>query len=152
MQDALEIRKREYEDDDFILRLSASAFSDYSRRSGPNTLGFVRAESAHTFIAWRGSERIGFASIDCHGAQASLQAIAVIQSEKGRGVGACLLAAAETAARAQAARQLSLCTGEANVEALQLFLRSGFRIVRRLPSYYARGQNACALSKRLAPA
>jgi ribosomal protein S18 acetylase RimI-like enzyme len=147
--ETLSVRERTSGDDEFILELAKHAFADYSRRSGPVTLGFVRAESAHTVVAWCGSRRVGFASIDLNGRRASLQAIAVAASQRGRGFGARLLAVAEAKARELGARELSLCTGEANVEALQLFLRARFRIARRLPRYYSRGQNACELKKAL---
>jgi ribosomal protein S18 acetylase RimI-like enzyme len=149
--DSLSIRPRTGDDDEFIWTLAKYAFADYSRRSGPVTLGFVRAATAHSIVAWHGSRRVGFASIDVHGKRALLQAIAVALSDRGTGVGGRLLASAEAEARALGARELTLCTGEANVEALQLFLRAGFRITGRLSRYYKRGQNACELRKSLLP-
>ncbi|HEY6560092.1 MAG TPA: GNAT family N-acetyltransferase [Polyangiaceae bacterium] len=151
MVDSLNIRPRASGDDEFIGELSKTAFADYSRRSGPVTLGFVRAASAHTLVACRGPTPVGFASIDVDGPRASLQAIAVVARERGTGVGARLLAAVEAEARARGAHELRLCTGEANVEALQLFLRAGFRITSRFPRYYTRGQNACEMRKLLTP-
>jgi ribosomal protein S18 acetylase RimI-like enzyme len=149
--ETLSVRERTSRDDEFILELAKQAFADYSRRSGPVTLAFVRAASAHTVVAWCGARRVGFASIDLDGRRASLQAIAVAVSHRGRGFGARLLAAAEATAQKLGARELTLCTGEANVEALQLFLGARFRITRRLPRYYSRGQNACELKKSLVP-
>jgi ribosomal protein S18 acetylase RimI-like enzyme len=145
----LSIRERTPDDDEFIWELSKGAFGDYSRRSGAVTLQFVRAASAHTLLAWQRLQRVGFASIDVEGRRALLQAIAVVASERGRGIGGRLLAAIEVKALALGARELTLCTGDANVEALQLFLRAGFLITRRLPRYYMRGQNACEMKKGL---
>jgi ribosomal protein S18 acetylase RimI-like enzyme len=62
-----------------------------------------------------------------------------------------LLAGAESAARRRRALELRLVTAEANVAALDLFLRSGFEIVERLERYYPRGQNAVVMRKELAP-
>jgi ribosomal protein S18 acetylase RimI-like enzyme len=94
----------------------------------------------------------GFAMLTVHGgARASLDAIAVDAAHRGRGVGKALLAGAESAARRRRALELRLVTAEANVAALDLFLRSGFEIVERLERYYPRGQNAVVMRKELAP-
>jgi len=65
------------------------------------------------------------------------------------GVGTRLMQAAVRAARRRSVRRLSLTTAQANVEALALFLRCGFRIERRMPRFYAAGQDACVLSRSL---
>jgi ribosomal protein S18 acetylase RimI-like enzyme len=73
----------------------------------------------------------------------------VVESQRGRGVGRALLDAAERAAADAGARALELVTAEANLAALELFLKSDYRIVRTLPSFYPRGQTAHVLRKTL---
>jgi ribosomal protein S18 acetylase RimI-like enzyme len=60
-----------------------------------------------------------------------------------------LLAAGIELARGAGARDVRLMTAQANVEALELFLKSGFRISERVARFYPRGQDACALVRRL---
>ena len=106
-------------------------------------------------VAVDANRPVGFAMLTSHATPsppvASLDAIAVEEKERGRGVGTALLAGAERAAKKRRALELRLVTAEANVAALDLFLRSGFSIVERLERYYPRGQNAVAMRKKLAP-
>ena len=110
-----------------------------------------------TLVAVVTRDPIGFAMLTTHGTEeqrsriVSLDAIAVDAAHRGRGVGKALLAGAEGEARKRRAAELRLVTAEANVAALDLFLRSGFEIVERLERYYPRGQNAVAMRKKLAP-
>jgi ribosomal-protein-alanine N-acetyltransferase len=83
---------------------------------------------------------------------ALLQAIAVEPRARGRGVGSALLSAVEQLARSRDAPAIRLCTAQANLEALDLFLKHGFVIERRLARFYAKGQDACTCVKRLSPA
>lgn len=99
---------------------------------------------------------VGFAMLTIHeqGQRrriASLDAIAVVAAQRGKGVGKALLSGAEREARKRHAAELRLVTAEANVAALDLFLRGGFEIAERLARYYPRGQNAVAMRKKLAP-
>lgn len=143
------VRRRLPHDDAFIEALAAVAFDDFSPRAGPRTLGFAAAPSAETWVAVRGEERLGFVVVEPAGDAVWIQAIAVSPSERGRGVGGLLMRAAEHAARTHGAPRLRLTTAQANVEALELFYKHGFAIERRLPRYYARGQDACVLGRVL---
>ncbi len=92
---------------------------------------------------------VGFAVISARGGRATLDAIAVVPRMRGKGVGAALLEAAETEATRAGAPSLVLVTADSNLAALDLFLRAGYRITRRLERFYARGQNAVKMEKRL---
>ena len=91
---------------------------------------------------------VGFAVV-VHGPTARLDAIAVTAEHRGTGVGRQLLAGAERVAKRNGAARMTLATAETNLAALDLFLRSGYRITRRLPRYYSRGQDALEMSKKL---
>ncbi len=80
---------------------------------------------------------------------AELCAIAVDEHARGQGVGAALLAGLERALAAEGVRELSLHTAQANLSAIDLFLKQGFRIERRLPRFYRGVFDACAMRKRV---
>jgi ribosomal protein S18 acetylase RimI-like enzyme len=145
----ISVRRRTADDDPFIERLSAQAFGDFHRNAGSNTLGLTRHPESVTRVAVRAAERLGFVVLEFGRDSAWIQAIAVERSERGRGVGARLMAEAVRLARETGAPRLRLTTAQANVEALELFLKCGFAIERRLARYYARGQDACILARAL---
>jgi ribosomal-protein-alanine N-acetyltransferase len=74
-------------------------------------------------------------------------AVAVARRARARGIGGQLMHVAERHAFAGGVRRLTLFTADANLAALDLFLRRGFRIIARKPGFYARGQDACQLEK-----
>ncbi len=145
------IRSRSASDAAFIEALGREAFAEYSLRSAGQTLAMSEAPAACTFVATRGRTPVGFAVLGVgRDGVAHLDAIAVGASWRGHGVGRRLLQHAESEARARGAGRMSLVTAQANLAALDLFLKEGFCVVTRLPRYYARGQDACRLEKRLA--
>jgi len=143
----LRIRRADAADEAFIGRLADTAFRDFDPRAREHTLESVRAPGAVTLLALRDDEPVGFAVIEFGRTHAALQAIAVEARERGRGLGARLMHSVEHAARKHGVRSLRLCTAQANVEALGLFMKHGFRIERRMQRFYANGQDACALTK-----
>jgi ribosomal-protein-alanine N-acetyltransferase len=150
--DRIEIRGRTGEDDEFIGGLSRQVFADYSNDAFRHTLAMTRRAGCRTLVAESRGEPQGFAIVEfLPEARASLQAIAVTAAARGRGIGRRLLRAVEQLARRRGVRQLSLMTGEANVEALDLFRKAGFRIVRSAPGYYSKGQAAYIMVKELPP-
>jgi ribosomal protein S18 acetylase RimI-like enzyme len=131
--------------------LARRAFSDFSPRAESAAHGMFAESAATTLIAARGGEPLGFAVVERRGdGRASLQAIAVEGAERGRGIGTRLVNAAIHLAQSMGARELDLWTAQANVEALAVFLKVGFRIEARKPRFYARGQDACRLVRSLA--
>lgn len=163
----LSIRPYRRGDDDFVAALAHDAFDEYTPDAVPHTLGLVRR--CTTWIALRelGSgraarvegaasgrplrrQRMGFAAISDEGdGVVMLNAIAVVGSERGRGVGHFMMLAVERFGRVRGARRLELCTADCNLAALDLFMRHGFRIARRREGFYERGQDACVLIKEL---
>lgn len=148
VKEGIAIRPYQADDVPFVARLAHEAFSEYTKRSVSHTLDI--AASFTTLVALRSGRRAGFIAVDANrDGTALLHAIAVSRREQGRGVGQRLMLAYERLARARGARRLELCTADCNVAALELFLRSGFRIVRRRARFYERGQAACILVKEL---
>jgi [ribosomal protein S18]-alanine N-acetyltransferase len=146
---AIAIRRRGPGDDAFIQRLAREAFAVFDPAAGARVLGLAERASKETLLAERGRERLGFLVLASQRETAWIEAIAVLSTERGRGVGTRLMQAAEHAARRAGCRRLSLTTAQANVEALELFLKRGFRIERRVPRYYTAGQDACVLTRAL---
>jgi ribosomal protein S18 acetylase RimI-like enzyme len=120
----------------FVEGLARAAFGEYSPRAGAPSVQAATLPGVVAIVAASGSGPVGFAMLTMHATQgarfASLDAIAVDEKERGRGVGKALLAGAERAAKKRQAREIKLVTAEANVAALDLFLRAGFSIVERL--------------------
>lgn len=141
------IRRFAPEDEPFVAALAREAFAPFTRHPEDSTRRMLREPSSMTLVATRAGKPVGFVVVEDHGGGlASIQAIAVTPAERARGVGQELLNAAIRVAREAGGRRLRLCTAQANVEALALFLKAGFRIVRRMPRFYPRGQDACELS------
>jgi ribosomal protein S18 acetylase RimI-like enzyme len=134
----------------FIEALSSEAFGDFDRFAGAHTAQLLRGAGV-TLVAEYAGELAGFVVVELQKTRgtAHVQAIAVRRDHRGRGIGRRLLLAAENVARTRGAGALHLTTAQANVEALALFLKCGFRIERRMERFYPRGQDACYLIKPL---
>jgi len=146
----LEIRRASPGDRSFVASLAREAFGVFTRHAESTTAKMLHVPGSVTLVAERGRRPIGFVVVEARGrGLASIQAIAVRPGEHGQGVGQRLMSAAIRVAREGGATELRLCTAQANVEALSLFLKAGFRIVRRMPRFYARGQDACELVRSI---
>lgn len=147
---SVQIRLRSPGDDAALAALAAEAFGEYSDSAGAHTLGMARRPASVTLVATAADELVGIALVvPTSESLARLDAIAVSVGLRGTGLGRRLLASAEGEARRIGAARINLATADANVAALDLFLRSGYRIARRLPRYYARGQDAVEMEKLL---
>jgi len=137
------IRRSRPADRVFVSDLSLRVFAEYS----PSPV----IRDGVTFVAESKRGPLGFVTLETdRDGRAIVLAIAVDPEAQGQGVGDRLMRAAERHARHSGARVLGLCTAEANVAALDLFHKCGLGIVRRLPRFYSRGQNACWLEKKIA--
>ncbi|HYQ03237.1 MAG TPA: GNAT family N-acetyltransferase [Polyangiaceae bacterium] len=145
---SLLIRKRQSADDRSIVRLAVQAFAEYDAQPAATVQRLVQRGT--TWVAWRGSAPLGFATIVASNESVDLCAIAVDEEARGRGVGRALLAHVELAAARAGLKEIKLHTAQANVAVLELFLKCGFRVERRMPRYYRGVYDACALSKRVA--
>jgi ribosomal protein S18 acetylase RimI-like enzyme len=148
---ALFLRQRCAADDAFIARLAARAFDEYSARPVATTLGMARA--GVTWLACREDEPVGFAVVrPGEPGHAELCAIAVEEHARGLGIGTALLAKVERVLALAGFSELTIHTAQANLSALELFLKQGFRVERRLPRFYRGVFDACALRKRISQA
>jgi ribosomal protein S18 acetylase RimI-like enzyme len=145
---AWSLRQRHDKDDAFIAQLAAHAFSEYSTHASGSTLRMARA--GVTWLACRAGEPVGFAVVrPGDPGQAELCAIAVDESARGLGVGTALLSKVERVMAIAGFRAVTIHTAQANLSALELFLKRGFRVERRLPRFYRGVFDACELRKRL---
>lgn len=134
------------EDAEYIRSLSATAFAEYSKDPADSTLWM--AEHGTTFVALRGGVRVGFLAIDLtRQPTPEVSAVAVNPGARGRRIGQELLGIGEDATRRAGYKALVAHTADANLAALALFLRCGFRIQRRLNRYYLNMYDACELVK-----
>jgi ribosomal protein S18 acetylase RimI-like enzyme len=145
---SVRVRPLRRSDDDFVAELSRHAFAEFSRK--PETTTLAMAHRHGGFVAERDETPIGFAVVDAAaGRPAELLAIAVVEPERGRGLGRLLLDAAERAARRAGAAVITLHTADANLAALELFHKRGYELERRLPRHYVGVFDAQKLKKRL---
>ena len=142
------IARKSSKDGAFLRSLGQRAFGEYDPAAGEHAVRLGERRGASTLVAHVDERPVGFAIVELFGTRSSLDAIAVEEASRGAGVGRRLLLAAEAEARRRGATELGLVTAEANLGALDLFLKAGFRIEERLPGYYRRGQNAVRLRKR----
>jgi ribosomal protein S18 acetylase RimI-like enzyme len=106
--------------------------------------------TSFTAIAEHDGEPVGFAIVDFAARElATLDAIATLPSHRGHGIGRALLQRMEAEVRRRGVRRLRLVTADANLAALDLFLKAGFRIAEHLAYFYPRKQDAVVLEKRL---
>jgi len=137
-------------DDSFIARLAAQAFDEYSPYPAGSTLRMAR--TGVTWVACREQEPLGFVVVRPGSAgptQAELCAIAVDEHARGTGIGTALLAKVERVLSLAGFSEITMHTAQANLSALELFLKHGFRVERRLPRFYRGVFDACALRKRI---
>jgi len=146
------VRRYSNADAEFLRALADEAFSEYDgdgERAASKVVAMTNAARAHTLVAERSNRPTGFVTLSMGDEGAHIAAIAVVRDARGRGIGARLLHAAEALARKLGARVALLETGEANLAALDMFLRAGYRIDGRLPRYYRTGYDALTLRRTL---
>lgn len=145
-------RLRPFVTDDalFVRALSRQAFSEFDPNASRTTAHLLARRGARCFIAEHGSTPVGFVITEPEAGRATaVTAIAVEKTARGRGVGRQLMRAAEEYAVARGSSRITLTTAQANLAALDLFLRAGFVITERRLVRYWRGQPACQLEKKL---
>ncbi len=147
---AVAVRHGTAGDAPFIQQLSVVAFGEYDPNAGRTTANMMLETRAQTLVAERDGKRLGFIILHRPSPGGlAVNAIAVTPSERGKRVGQRLMQAAEQYARANGISRITLATAQANLAALDLFLRSGFVITDRTTIRYWRGQPACKLEKRI---
>jgi len=144
------VRSFTVEDAAFVAELSQQAFAEYAAHPTGYILSVIERPDTRTWLAVQAGAPVGMVILALRGIQAAILAVAVSEQARGRGIGGLLMQVAERHAQARGVRQLELCTADANLAALDLFLRRGFRMVRRRPAFYSRRQDACQLEKTLA--
>ena len=136
-------------DDAFVAQLAEEAFAEYGAQPSRYLLHVTHRAGVRTWIAVEGDAPVGLVVLGSAASTWWVLAVAVTKRARARGIGGWLLQVAERHAALRGALHLSLFTADSNLAALDLFLRRGFRIVGRRPRFYARGQDACKLEKRL---
>jgi ribosomal protein S18 acetylase RimI-like enzyme len=77
--------------------------------------------------------------------------IAVHKDAHGQGIGSNMLSAAERAIKAEGGRQIIIETSASPLfaSARKLYLKVGYKLVAKVPDYYADGDDKCIYLKRL---
>lgn len=143
------IRRATPGDAPFIHALSKLAFAEYDPNAARATANMMLETGAHTLLAERHGTPLGFLILHRQSSgELAINAIAVSPSERGKRIGQRLMQAAERHAQSHGFTRITLSTAQANLAALDLFLRCGFTITRRNTRYFG-NQPACQLEKRL---
>lgn len=145
----ISVRSFTSEDAPFVAELSDKSFAEYGARPSRYTLSVIQRPTTRTWLAVEAGAPLGMVVLELDGPRAALLAVAVTERARGRGVAGLLMQTAEQHARSSGVKDLTLFTADSNLAALDLFLRRGFRIVRRKPGFYSRHQDACELAKTL---
>jgi ribosomal protein S18 acetylase RimI-like enzyme len=146
-RNAVSVREWTSDDEAFVTQLADEAFSEYGGRPARYVLRAAQQANARTWIALDAGVPVGLVVLELATGTAAVLAVAVARHARARGIGGQLMQVAERHAFASGARRLTLSTSDANLAALDLFLRRGFRIIGRKRRFYARGQDACHLEK-----
>jgi [ribosomal protein S18]-alanine N-acetyltransferase len=131
-----------------LLRIEALFPSDRLSRAA-----FVRLISggADVWIAESAAVVVGDAVVTFRrGRPARLYSLVTDATQRGRGVGSALLAAAEEGAAARGARSLLLEVRRDNEAAIDFYYRRGYLLLGEIDGYYADGMGALRLRKALA--
>ncbi len=138
-------------DDEWCARLMAA--TDPWRTLGRDLarcLASVRRPGGELFLARRAEQPLGFILLHPTGmaGQPYVALVAVSEAARGGGVGARLLAFAET--RYPEAKHIFLCVTNINTGARRLYERIGYRQVGEIPDFSGPGFSELIMHKRLA--
>ncbi|HEY0179672.1 MAG TPA: GNAT family N-acetyltransferase [Dokdonella sp.] len=136
-----------------LVELENASF-DVERLSPRQLRRHLESLSAEVLVAVRERRVVGAAVLFFRRTSpiARLYSIAVAADQRGRGLGAALLAAAERAARRRGGRALRLEVRVDNPAAQRLYERRGYRRFGARAAYYEDGADALRYEKRLVPA
>jgi len=91
-------------------------------------VGYARSPGFFLWVAESEGELVGFCHVDRRGDVGYVQAIGVLASHEGRGVGAALLSRGIGTLRGSGVARIELCTEENNARAQRLYARAGFTL------------------------
>ena len=110
----------------------------------------LRRPERELFVAHEAGQPVGFILTHPTGCAGSayIASVAVVESARGKGIGAQLLAFAERQAAGR--RFIFLCVSSFNRRAQELYYRLGYTRVGEIPDYVIDGYSELLLCKRLA--
>lgn len=148
MTSAATIREANPEDLAALLRIEAAAFEP-SRRSARAALR--RALASHfqrVLVSEVAGAVAGYVIVWPYRRTWRIYNLASDPARRGGGIGAALLAAAVERARRAGARRVVLESAD-RARLVDFYRDRGFRVVRRLPGYYAEGEDAVRMERAL---
>jgi [ribosomal protein S18]-alanine N-acetyltransferase len=121
------------------------------RRGYDASLRIVSDPTREVYLAWNGSERLGFVILNMKGAFVGyLQTICVAPEARGRGIGSWLMAFVEERVFKESPN-FFLCVSSFNPDAKRLYDRLGFEVVGTLRDYIVRGHDEILMRKTRGP-
>src|SRR4051794_33013169 len=85
------VRRFTPEDRAFVAALSERAFAEYGRTQAPYTLSVIDRPDTGTWLGVEGDVPIGLLVLELRGSHATILAVAVTESARGRGIGQRLM-------------------------------------------------------------
>jgi ribosomal-protein-alanine N-acetyltransferase len=142
------IRAAQASDADAIAVLEEEAFGigAWSPAQVEEELG---GDTRHVVVAEANDIVAGYGAIAVAGDVADLTRIVVAQAHRRSGLAASLLTALHEAARRAGAQRIMLEVAESNEDALAFYRVRGYSEVARRRAYYADGDDALVLERRL---
>ena len=137
------IRLAHDEDLDLLVELERACLPDFWRKS---TLQGVMHEARYLILL---IENYGYLIGWSAAGVAEIERVGVLESQRGRGVGALLVREALTAFAQRNAREIWLEVRQSNLAARALYQSCAFEESGRRPSYYDDGEDAILMKRAL---
>lgn len=132
---------------DEILKIEQASFSDPWPKEA--FLPVLRFPVLQGFLAEEGGQVLGYACTQVVFEEMELQNIAVAPTARGKGVGAALLAAAQSDAKTRGAEYGFLEVRVSNAPAIALYRKFGYEAVGVRKKYYPDGEDAVVMKNSL---
>jgi ribosomal-protein-alanine N-acetyltransferase len=145
----MRIREATINDLDDLMRIEEESFQE--ERFSRNLLEmFVNEEEFETLVCEIGGVVVGYAAAYTEpGIKSRVLSLAVEQRHRGEGIGSLLMRDIELRAMTLKSTSVSLEVRVTNLVAVNLYLKEGYRIRGTIPDYYAKGEDAFYMEKKL---
>jgi len=141
------IRRAGLWDIEAVGRIERECFP-YGRFSRSVILAFMKNPNSVTFVAEREGV-VGSIIVVFHSDASEIASVAVLPSERRRGIGMSLMREAESLSERRGCSIVTLHVSVENIGAMNLYSRLGYERKRRVTDYYGSGKDAYLMVKEL---
>jgi ribosomal-protein-alanine N-acetyltransferase len=145
----MQVREAALVDLDDLMRIEEESFQD-ERFSRELLEMFVKEEEFDTLVAETDGSVIGYAAAYTEpGVKTRVLSLAVEKRCRGRGIGRRLMHEIEHRAKTLRSGSVTLEVRITNLAAVNLYMEEGYRIRGTITDYYAKGEDAFYMEKKL---